>query len=129
MNRQLPGTQAGIVPPPDLLPESEIAMCQSFRDALALCIQRSRVRRTQNDLAVQAGIHPTQFSKILHGAKGQNWTLDPERIGLIETLCGNHAMTQYLASRAELHVVQDSPEARRIRILEAQIAEMQRRAA
>lgn len=118
-----------LVPEPALLPESEISLCRTFRDALGLCIQRARVRRTQNDLAGFAGIHPTQFSKILHGAKGQTWSLDPERIEALEQACGNRAMTQWLAARAGLRVVQETPEQRRIRELEEQIATMKREAA
>lgn len=117
------------LPAPELLTEAEIALCGCFRDAMLLCIRRARVRRTQNDLAATIGIHATQFSKILHGAKGQHWNLDPERIEALETACGNRAMTQWLAARANLRVIQDSPEARRIRELEAQIAELERRAA
>lgn len=119
----------GSLPPPALLPEADIALCKTFRDALGLCIQRSRVRRSQGDLARSVGIHPTQFSKILNGAKGQRWNLAPEKIAAIEQNCGNHALTQWLAAQANLHVIADSPENRRIRMLEAQLAELQRRAA
>lgn len=120
---------AGTMPAPVLLPEADIALCKTFRDALGLCIQRSRVKRSQGDLARSVGIHPTQFSKILHGAKAQDWHLDPEKIAELEMQCGNHAMTQWLATQANLHVIADSPENRRIRMLEAQIAELQAKAA
>ena len=126
--RQLDG-MLGYVPRPELLPDGDIALCKTFRDALGLCIQRSRVRRAMRDLAAEAGIHPTQFSKILHGAKGQKWTLDPERINALEWACGNRALTQWLALQADLRVIPDSPEARRIRELEATIEQLQRRAA
>jgi hypothetical protein len=42
-----------------------------------------------------AGINPTQFSKIINGA----FHLPTDKIPVIEKLCGNSAMTQWLASQ------------------------------
>ncbi len=55
--RQLNGMLCD-VPRPELLPEEDIALCKTFRDAMGLCIQRSRVRRAMRDLAAEASIHP-----------------------------------------------------------------------
>lgn len=118
--REMPLLQE--VAKPVLLPESDIRLCTTFRDSLGLCIQRSRVRRTQNDLAGLAGIHATQFSKIIHGAKGQDWNLPGDAIEKIETACGNLAMTQYLASKHDGRIVLETPEQRRIRELEERLA-------
>jgi plasmid maintenance system antidote protein VapI len=62
----------------------------------------SRVKRTQSDLASQAGVNACQFSKILHS----DFHLPGDAIATIEKLCGNSAMTQWLAMQhgATLHI-------------------------
>jgi plasmid maintenance system antidote protein VapI len=81
--------------------EGEMRAATDFKSALALCIRLSRVRRTQNDLAGLVGINATQFSKIMNGA----FHLPTDKIPVIEKLCGNTAITQWLASQhgAQLH--------------------------
>lgn len=88
----------------DVIPvaEGQLRAATSFKDALRLCMKLSRVKRTQADLASQAGINACQFSKILHS----DFHLPGDSIVLIEKLCGNSAMTQWLALQhgATLHV-------------------------
>ena len=81
--------------------ESQLKACKSFKDSLRLCMKLSRVKRTQSDLASQAGINVCQFSKILHS----DFHLPGDAIAAIEKLCGNTAMTQWLALQhgATLH--------------------------
>ena len=75
------------------VPDCELRAATDFRSALALCIRLSRVRRTQNDLALLAGINASQFSKIMNGS----FHLPTDLIPVIERLCGNTAITQWLA--------------------------------
>jgi len=75
--------------------EAEIRAAKTFKDALRLCIKLAPVKRTQNDLALLAGINATQFSKIINGA----FHLPTAKIPVIEKLCGNTAITQWLASQ------------------------------
>ncbi len=79
----------------------DTSLCKTFLDALGVCIQVSRVKRTDANLAVSAGIHPAQFSRIRQGKAH----LPTEKIPLIEKLCSNTAITQWLASQhgAQLH--------------------------
>jgi plasmid maintenance system antidote protein VapI len=77
------------------VPEGEMRAATDFKSSLALCIRLSRVRRTQNDLAGLVGINATQFSKIMNGA----FHLPTDKIPVIEKLCGNTAITQWLASQ------------------------------
>ena len=102
MNKSLPlsfGASNGEVLPVD---EAQLKACKSFKDTLRLCMKLSRVKRTQSDLASQAGINVCQFSKILHS----DFHLPGDSITAIEKLCGNTAMTQWLASQhgATLHI-------------------------
>jgi plasmid maintenance system antidote protein VapI len=106
MNKSLPlafGTSNGEVSTVD---EGQIKACKSFKDALRLCMRLSRVKRTQADLAFQAGINVCQFSKILHS----DFHLPGDSIAAIEKLCGNTAMTQWLALQhgATLHIKTDA---------------------
>lgn len=101
MNNSLPlafGAVSGDVKP---APEGQLRAAKTFKDALRLCIKLSPVKRTQNDLAILAGINACQFSKILKS----DFHLPGDSIAVIEKLCGNTAMTQWLALQhgAELH--------------------------
>jgi hypothetical protein len=86
--------------------ESHLKACKSFKDALRLCMKLSRVKRTQADLALQAGINVCQFSKILHA----DFHLPGDSIAAIERLCGNTSMTQWLALQngAVIHIKTDA---------------------
>lgn len=91
------------------VPESEMRAATDFRSALALCIRLSRVRRTHNDLACLAGINPSLFSRIINGDKNKPYSaanLATDKIPVIEKLCGNTAMTQWLAMQhgATIHI-------------------------
>lgn len=93
------GMTSGVVTP---VAETQLRAAKTFKDALKLCMKLSRVKRTQAALALEAGINACQFSKILHG----DFHLPEDSIPLIEKLCGNCAMTQWLALQhgATLHV-------------------------
>lgn len=82
--------------------ESQLRGAKTFKDALKLCMKLSRVKRTQSDLALQANINVCQFSKILHA----DFHLPGDSITKIEKLCGNTAITQWLALQhgATIHI-------------------------
>ena len=86
--------------------ESQLRGAKTFKDALKLCMKLSRVKRTQSDLASQAGINVCQFSKIIRA----DFHLPGDAIATIEKLCGNAAMTQWLALQhnATLHIKTDA---------------------
>lgn len=81
--------------------ETQLRAAKTFKDSLRLCMKLARVKRTQSDLACHAGINACQFSKILHA----DFHLPGDAITVIEKLCGNTAMTQWLALQhgATLH--------------------------
>jgi plasmid maintenance system antidote protein VapI len=99
------------------VPDSEMRAATDFRSALALCIRLSRVRRTQNDLAMLAGINASQFSKIMGGS----FHLPTDLIPVIERLCGNTAITQWLASQHGAQLKVETLEEKVVR-LEAELA-------
>lgn len=99
--------------------EVNTSACRSFRDALAICIQSSRVKRTDANLAVSAGIHPAQFSRIRQGKAH----LPTDKIPVIEKLCSNTAITQWLASQHGAFVRHETLQEKVAR-LEAQLAKV-----
>ena len=106
MNKSLPlafGASNGEVSTVD---EGQLKACKFFKDSLRLCMKLSRVKRTQADLACQAGVNACQFSKILHS----DFHLPGDAIATIEKLCGNTAMTQWLAMQhgATIHIKTDA---------------------
>ena len=103
----------------DTVETSQIARLEHFTEALSLCIQISRVKRTDSNLAVSAGIHPAQFCRIRKGKAH----LPPEKIHVIERLCGNTAMNQWLALQHGAQLKFETPE-EKIARLEKQIKEM-----
>lgn len=114
------GMTSGVVTP---VAETQLRAAKTFKDSLRLCMKLSRVKRTQADLALQAGINACQFSKILHG----DFHLPEDSIPLIEKLCGNCAMTQWLAlqhgANLEFETVEQR-QAREITELRAQLAKV-----
>lgn len=90
-----------------------------FLDALSLCIQVSRVKRTDANLSVEVGIHPAQFSRIRQGKAH----LPTDKIPVIERLCGNTAITQWLASQHGASLKFESLEEKVAR-LEAELAKV-----
>jgi len=99
--------------------EAQIKACKTFKDALRLCMKLSRVKRTQSDLASQAGVNACQSSKVLHG----DFHLPGDSITQIEKLCGNTAMTQWLALQHGATIHFESLEEKVAR-LEAQLAKV-----
>lgn len=102
MNSSLPLSFGAVNGEVKTVEDSELRGAKSFKDAIKLCIQLSPIKRTQNDLACLAGINPCQFSKILKS----DFHLPGDSISVIEKLCGNTAITQWLALQhgATLHI-------------------------
>lgn len=92
--------ESGVEPVPDEI----MALCRSFKDALDVCIQLSKVKRTDANLALQIvelakrdgkdlKLSPSQFSRIRQGIAH----LNGDAIPYIQQLCGNAAIVQWQA--------------------------------
>lgn len=106
MNNSLPLAFGAVSGDVKTVPESQLKAAKTFKDSLRLCIKLSPVKRTQNDLACLAGINACQFSKILKS----DFHLPGDSIAAIERLCGNTAMTQWLALQHGATLHYKSPE-------------------
>ena len=87
----------------------EIAHIKSFREALILCIELSPVKHTDDSIALELGLKPCLFSRILNrrGKNKQKANFDPDLIGDLENFCLNNAVSVYLAHRNKARLVCD----------------------
>lgn len=114
----------GIVQEPEWLSDYWVSRCRSERDAIALCWAKRVRRLTVRQAAEELGIPASHLSNILSGKK---YLPHDFRIKF-QRLCSNWAIRQYEDSTCGFVTHRESPEQRRIRILEAENAELRRRA-
>lgn len=115
MQREMPWFSE--VEEPEFLTESEIHNCNSFGQAVALCINRSRL--TNETIAERIGISAGTLSKIVKGSAG----IKRRQMELLEMACGNRAVTQYMAKNAGCHLVRTTTD-EKIKELEEQLAKL-----
>ena len=112
------------LPPGDWLPEMLIDRCKSEADAVALCWHRRRSKYSLNEAARLLDIPASHMSNILSGKK----YLPNGFRGAFQRLCGNWAIRQWEDKTEGFQTVHESPDQRRIRVLESEL-EHARRAA
>jgi hypothetical protein len=115
----------GALPEPEWLSDVWISRCRSERDAVVLCWAK-RLRRglTVRQAAEELGLPPSHMSNIL---SGQKYLPHDFRVRFQE-LCGNWAIRQFEDMVCGFITKKESPEQRRIRLLEAENSELRRRA-
>ncbi|WP_420715643.1 XRE family transcriptional regulator [Cupriavidus sp. D39] len=100
------------------LPTSLIAQCVTFRDACALAWEyRANEALTKQVLAVVADLYPSHssdyFHREKHNANGKpRRDLPAEKIADVERALGNRAISQYLARRGMLTLMEEVISAR-----------------
>lgn len=87
------------LPDPEFLPDHLIETCNSFGDALSLCIQYSRL--SYEAISNRSGINPPTISKMLKGSAG----IKRKQLETIQRICGNYAIAQFFARDAGCHLV------------------------
>lgn len=111
---------------PEFLPESIVARLQNENDAVAWCWSMRRIKgMTQAEAARHLGIPKSHFSNIVAGKK---YLPHDARIAL-QRLCGNWLIRQYEDKVCGFVTQRETPEQRRIRELEQQVNQLERRAA
>jgi hypothetical protein len=116
MQREMPFFQQ--VGEPEMLSELLINRLKSEADAISLCWHKRRVKFSQRGAAVDLGISYSHLSNILSGKK---YMPNDKRIQF-QCLCGNWAIRQYEDSIIGAKTVFETPEQRRIRELEQELA-------
>jgi len=82
------------------LPSDLVAKCRNWQQAVALCMNSSRVRRTQRNWADLLGVSAGTLNTILNSDKAERERHLPlDWIPEIENMAGNRAIEQYLEMR------------------------------
>jgi hypothetical protein len=99
--------------PANILPNARITECKTFRDACVLAwAHRVLPGLTKQMLAAMADLHPSHVSDYFHPsathAKGSGRrSLPADKIADVERVLGNRAISQYLAHRAGLTIMEE----------------------
>lgn len=105
----------GRINAPDIAPAEYVAMCRTYREAVRMCWTLRRVHNlTQRMLACEADLRPQLISDYLNSDDGpQRRDLPADRIALFESVVGNSLISQWIASRARLTVLEEMQAAAR----------------
>ena len=92
---------------PSVVPASHIAACQSYRDAVRLCWALRRVKGMSSlTLAEAAGFPKNHRSDYLSDDEDKR-ELPARHIKAFEAVCGNTAISQWIAMGASLTVLEE----------------------
>lgn len=94
---------------PDVVPPSYLRMVKTYREVVRLCWTARKAKGMKPvDLAQKFDFIRQHVNDYLNedDAPGRR-NLPPERIADFEEVCGNCAITQWLAMRAELTVMEE----------------------
>jgi plasmid maintenance system antidote protein VapI len=111
---------------PEFLPESVVARVLNEEDAVAWCWALRRIKGMGvTEAARYLGMPKSHLSNIINGKK---YLPFGKRVEL-QRLCGNWLIRQWEDRHCGFLTVRETPEQRRIRELEAQLADRERMAA
>lgn len=92
---------------PSVVPDRYIKTCQTYRDAVRLCWALRRVRKmTTLTLAENAGFPANHRSDYLSDDEAKR-ELPAKYIRAFEYVCGNTAISQWIAMSAKLTVLEE----------------------
>jgi hypothetical protein len=115
MNRDLP--LIAEIKGPGELPEYLIARCKNETDAVMLCWHVRRVKYGVREAARLLDMPASHLSNVISGKKYL-----PHNSVRFQQLCGNWAIRQWQDKQAGFLTVTETPEQRRIRELESELA-------
>lgn len=106
---QLPLPLMGRVDAPDAVPRALLASVKSYRQAVRLCWALRRAKGLKpTDLGRDFGFTRQHVSDYLNGDDAPTRRdLPAERIADFEDVCGNTAITQWLASRQRFTLLEE----------------------
>lgn len=92
---------------PSIVHPSEVAACKTYRDAVRLCWDKRKVRNmTKAMLAERAGLYAPHVTSYLEDSKRPR-DLPGWAVPGFERACDNAAISQWIASRAQLTVAEE----------------------
>ena len=94
---------------PSVAPAAVVAIAHTYREAVRLCWQLRRIKAmTRATLAAESGLYASHVSDYLNtDDKPSRRSLPAESISAFESVCGNSLISQWLASRAHLTVLEE----------------------
>lgn len=116
MQQEMPIFQE--VKEPDWLPEYLIGRLRNEHDSVLLCWNKRRVKYSMSDASALLGLPKSHLSNILAGKKYLPYDMRVR----FQTFCGNYAIRQYEDRVLGFKTISESPEQRRIRELESELA-------
>lgn len=91
---------------PRLVPVDVVAGLVTYRDAVRMCWQlRQRTSLTKRVLAEEAGLYASHVSDYLSDEDSKR-ELPAKHIAAMEVACGNRVITQWVARRANLTIME-----------------------
>lgn len=103
---------------PEWLPEFLIGRLRNEHDAVLLCWNKRRVKYTMSDAAALLSLPKSHLSNILAGKKYLPYDMRVR----FQQFCGNFAIRQYEDKVMGFKTISETPEQRRIRELESELA-------
>lgn len=103
----------GEVPKPQVVPRELLRLVNNYREACRLCwTMRASKGMTLLTLAERSGFYPSHRSDYFHvddtdKAGRQRRSLPAEHIRAVEMVCGNTAISQWLAQQAGLTILEE----------------------
>ena len=91
---------------PRIVSHTAVEACKTYRNAVQACWGlRTRTRMTKAQLAEETGCYASHVTDYLSD-KETSRNLPAERIAAFEVACGNRLITQWLASQAQLTILE-----------------------
>jgi hypothetical protein len=107
MSQQLELRLLGRLDGPSVVPDSHVKACHSYRDAVRLCWALRRVKAmTTLTLSEQAGFPSNHRSDYLSDDEDRR-ELPAKYIKAFEAVCGNTAISQWIAMGAKLTILEE----------------------
>lgn len=107
MQQQLALPMLTYVDGPALVDMRRVLACPSYREAVRTCWDlRTRPTLTRSAFAAEAGLHPPHVTDYLHQDESRR-ELPARYIEQVESCCGNRFISQWIAARAHLPMVEE----------------------
>jgi len=99
----------GRIDAPSVAPEQWVRMAKTYRDAVRISWQLKRVHyMTRQQLAAEAELYPQHITDYLHeDDKSSRRDLPADAISRFEGVVGNTLVSQWVAARARLTVLEE----------------------
>ena len=121
------------MPTPVELPAWMIATCETYRDAIKLCMDESLTKRTRSTWASLLGMKEGSLSNILNfnsetSDPTRKRTFDPELFDVLQRMSGNAAIDQFFTMQRQGKLNSQRSVNNRIQELKNELQELEAKA-